>query len=844
MGARETFLNTFIKNTQMKENDIFAFSGAILFLICSILILLASYASAENTATTLPHYTDFLTAGCFTHEYPSMSASARSQCLNNIASRGYTHFYVYVYNENDYGGPAFNYYNNPSGFVSILNEIRGAGLRPVVWLTSDDSPIMKQRSVTEIKAMYDKLIPVIDSRVDSYVLGLELDEYWSASKVNSLGTYLDSLTSKTIAVHQLKGNYNFCNYNWCDYMVFQYGMDKTESQIISMTHDAINSLGKPVVAGEYNVNGGESRSIRLGNAGVSAGASGFGNGGTVSCTPECSGRECGSDRCGGQCGDCAGDESCVNYQCVPDCLPSCSGKECGSDGCGGSCGSCEGKLCSEGQCIVSDYSYFWFEAEDGAVSAPFVVGSDNDASGGEFVWAPEGVGANGYADYSISVSTASDYIVWSRALASDGTSDSFLVSVDSGSDNLWDVGLSSQWKWDSVSDRGTGTFDRPESDPVLFNLDAGSHVLRVAAREDGAKIDKLLVTNDLLYVPSGFGDVTSDPCGDGSCGVDEDCSSCPSDCACSGLCCSGSCVNKCKFDSDCSDDDACTVDSCTAPDTCSAYCSKTPITQCVGGDGCCPASCDIRSDSDCKNLCSYVLYMNSFDVAPSGMGTVDGVHSGAISLDGVDDYISLSSGSKDAAPFSVSFWFKTTKNTGTMFSYREEPTDMDYLVVRVIDGKANFRYLTYDSPNIGAVTSSNKVADGSWHHLVAVRDGDRTAKLYVDVVLVGEDTDKSGSSAKIDSPHVVSIGRNEYLESDYFEGLLDDFATWDKALTQDEITLLHESNVCSFHPADSDSDGCVELSELIAYLNRWKVMNDDVSLLEVVDAIRVWKDGC
>ena len=70
------------------------------------------------------------------------------------------------------------------------------------------------------------------------------------------------------------------------------------------------------------------------------------------CTPQCNGKECGSDGCGGTCGQCADNESCQNSKCVPtECKPDCAGKQCGSDGCGGTCGECEpGKNCNNGKC--------------------------------------------------------------------------------------------------------------------------------------------------------------------------------------------------------------------------------------------------------------------------------------------------------------------------------------------------------------------------------------------------------------------------------------------------------------------------------------------------------------
>eukprot|EP00002_Diphylleia_rotans_P010644 TRINITY_DN2116_c0_g1_i2.p1 TRINITY_DN2116_c0_g1~~TRINITY_DN2116_c0_g1_i2.p1 ORF type:complete len:632 (-),score=93.77 TRINITY_DN2116_c0_g1_i2:813-2708(-) len=69
------------------------------------------------------------------------------------------------------------------------------------------------------------------------------------------------------------------------------------------------------------------------------------------CTPDCNGRTCGSDGCGGVCGPCDEPGSCEQGVCrFPDgyCVPTCENRRCGSDGCGGSCGACQdGSFCLE-----------------------------------------------------------------------------------------------------------------------------------------------------------------------------------------------------------------------------------------------------------------------------------------------------------------------------------------------------------------------------------------------------------------------------------------------------------------------------------------------------------------
>lgn len=125
-------------------------------------------------------------------------------------------------------------------------------------------------------------------------------------------------------------------------------------------------------------------------ADTSADPADSGSGGTTPCTPDCAGKQCGSDGCGGVCGMCGegktcnvgtftcqctkncdgttcGDDGCggtcscqnINDTCdqatkTCKCLPDCDGKECGEDGCGGKCGSCgAGLFCDNGKCAES-----------------------------------------------------------------------------------------------------------------------------------------------------------------------------------------------------------------------------------------------------------------------------------------------------------------------------------------------------------------------------------------------------------------------------------------------------------------------------------------------------------
>ena len=85
------------------------------------------------------------------------------------------------------------------------------------------------------------------------------------------------------------------------------------------------------------------------------------NGSCGPCKPDCAGKICGDDGCGGFCGACPkpkvpGDPklACVGGKCVDGCVPKpvlCVTNTCGSDGCGSTCGTCKpDTFCKTGNC--------------------------------------------------------------------------------------------------------------------------------------------------------------------------------------------------------------------------------------------------------------------------------------------------------------------------------------------------------------------------------------------------------------------------------------------------------------------------------------------------------------
>ncbi|MEM8486621.1 MAG: PKD domain-containing protein [Bacteroidota bacterium] len=102
--------------------------------------------------------------------------------------------------------------------------------------------------------------------------------------------------------------------------------------------------------------------------------------------------------------------------------------------------------------------------------------------------------------YDIDFSTTGDYFIWARVWADDGGDNSVHLGVDGAIDALsrgarWNV--TDAWVWQELT-RNTSS--------ITYNIDAaGVHTLNLYMLEDGAYVDKILMTTDGGFVPTGDG---------------------------------------------------------------------------------------------------------------------------------------------------------------------------------------------------------------------------------------------------------------------------------------------------------------------------------------------------
>ena len=137
-----------------------------------------------------------------------------------------------------------------------------------------------------------------------------------------------------------------------------------------------------------------------------------------------------------------------------------------------------------------------WEAEKGYVVRGMQIDADALASGGAYVWEPNGVKVSGRVSWQMDVADAGTYTLWGRVWAPTPDDDSFIVEVTRGEHSKvglrgvrilprtdWPTGVTNgEWKWVK--------FGRD------LKLPKGPVVLTVHVRENGTKLDRLALTTE------------------------------------------------------------------------------------------------------------------------------------------------------------------------------------------------------------------------------------------------------------------------------------------------------------------------------------------------------------
>ena len=175
-------------------------------------------------------------------------------------------------------------------------------------------------------------------------------------------------------------------------------------------------------------------------------------------------------------------------------------------------------------------------------------------------------------------------------------------------------------------------------------------------------------------------------------------------------------------------------------------------------------------------------------------GYTSGRVNGALNFNGIDQGIYVPADASFnwslADSFSIEFWMKTdpssTCSGDEAIVGRAGDPDTPYWMVQCLSGgKAAFN-LVDKNGNSGWILSNSVITGDIWHHIVAVRDAANSEIfLYIDGKL--ESSQFTNYSAGFDSTAPLSIGGLSLAPYSPFQGVIDEIALYNRALSVREI---------------------------------------------------------
>jgi hypothetical protein len=202
-----------------------------------------------------------------------------------------------------------------------------------------------------------------------------------------------------------------------------------------------------------------------------------------------------------------------------------------------------------------------------------------------------------------------------------------------------------------------------------------------------------------------------------------------------------------------------------------------------------------------------ITYADPASLIGSAVGTlkngpvwVQGRYGYALKFDGVDDYVDFGDILNLAGKsLTISAWIRVDKLPPPGYTYpfvaRRQDSgsyNADYLVEVRSDGGICFTYAKAGTYNwYGACTGGGIVAAGQWYHVVATFDSSTTtARIYVNAVQRASQA--TGQQLTSNSGAVFRLAYTWYTGNNkYYNGVLDEIAVFDRALTDAEVSALY-----------------------------------------------------
>lgn len=151
---------------------------------------------------------------------------------------------------------------------------------------------------------------------------------------------------------------------------------------------------------------------------------------------------------------------------------------------------------------VDSQPVLFMQAEAAVLRAPMTIATDTNAGNGQYVYST--VSQQGTISFPVVLPRTADYRIWCRVLSTNGSTDSFFVSVDGEAEDIYDTAEGSwspNWQWTQVNGRLANGLRVPPL-PRILTLNQGAHILVFRGRDPATRLDAICITADPNFVPS------------------------------------------------------------------------------------------------------------------------------------------------------------------------------------------------------------------------------------------------------------------------------------------------------------------------------------------------------
>tara|TARA_Y100001934_G_scaffold282129_1_gene394544 strand:+ start:2953 stop:4356 length:1404 start_codon:yes stop_codon:yes gene_type:complete len=171
---------------------------------------------------------------------------------------------------------------------------------------------------------------------------------------------------------------------------------------------------------------------------------------------------------------------------------------------------------------------------------------------------------------------------------------------------------------------------------------------------------------------------------------------------------------------------------------------------------------------------------------------------GGLEFDGKDDFVAIPNESQFdiTGSITVSAWVRVESFTRPWQAIVTKG-DRAWRLQRASRSRSvGFACSDLSRKQVGDLLGKKDVADGEWHHVAGVLDGNRIS-IFVDGLL---DTSKPSSPNISVNDYAVFIGANSQAGGRLFHGLIDDVRIYDRALSVEELRALVKAGGVALPP--------------------------------------------